>query len=207
MHDAVVGFTTRTIIGNSAGLVPWIVSLGVDGELRYALWAVGLVIELMTPYAALRPLDRAAQWHRELSARDRIRESYGMEPAHGGLLSATDLFHLDHIRERYGLFTFTVLAVEVPGSLDESGSSTSLYDLWLRVEPPAEATNPLDVTLQDEPDTVQTTGASYNGDDEVLEVFATSSFQPGAMLTVSVDGPDAGFAEQKEFTRTFFGTS
>ena len=108
-----MGFTTRTIIGNTAGLVPWIVSLGVDGEIRYALWAVGLVIELMTPYAALRPLDRAGAWHLELSARDRIRESYGMEPAHGGLLSPTDLFHLDHIRERYGLFTIIVLGESV----------------------------------------------------------------------------------------------
>ena len=74
---------------------------------------VGLLIELGTPYLALRPLERAGQWHQELSERDKIRQSYGMAPAHGGLLRPTDLFHLDHIRERYGLFTIIVLGESV----------------------------------------------------------------------------------------------
>ena len=37
---------------------------------------------------------------------------------------------------RLGLFTFTVLAVEVPGYLPEATSSSSLYSLWVRVESP-----------------------------------------------------------------------
>ena len=36
-----------------------------------------------------------------------------MAPAHGGLVSPTELFHLDHIRERYGLFTIIVLGESV----------------------------------------------------------------------------------------------
>jgi low temperature requirement protein LtrA len=112
-RDSLVGFTNRTIAGSTLGLVPWIVSLAFEGEVRYALWAVGLLIELGTPYLALRPLERAAQWHQELSERDKVRESYGMAPAHGGVLRPTDLFHLDHIRERYGLFTIIVLGESV----------------------------------------------------------------------------------------------
>ncbi len=38
---------------------------------------------------------------------------------------------------RYGTFTFRVITVEAPGSIPESQSSTSLYDLWLEVLPPA----------------------------------------------------------------------
>ncbi len=91
---------------------------------------------------------------------------------------------------RYGKFAFTVLALEVPGSIQESKSSTSLYDLWLRIEPPMQAGAPLQVPLHEYPDTVQTTRAKYaNG---VLTVRATSSFGSTPKMTISIDGPDAG---------------
>ena len=45
---------------------------------------------------------------------------------------------------RYGLFSFTVLAVEAAGTLPESESSDSLDDLRLRVEAPLEPTDRFD---------------------------------------------------------------
>jgi hypothetical protein len=95
--------------------------------------------------------------------------------------------------ERYGLFTFTVLAVEVPGFLPEAGSSTSLYSLWVRVESPMTPTERFDVTVRDhEPDSIQITTASYNNSTGVLTVRGTSQYAPGAIMTISVDGPDGG---------------
>jgi hypothetical protein len=92
---------------------------------------------------------------------------------------------------RLGLFTFTVVALEVPGSIPESGSSTSLYDLWLRIEEPAAGGVPFHVTIRDhEPDSIQTERARYEGGN--LTVWGKSNFGPTAYMTVSVDGPDAG---------------
>lgn len=113
VQESIAGYTSRTIVVNTLGLVPWIVSLAFEGEVRYALWAIGLIIELASPFLALRPLERAAEWHQELSERDRVRQSYGLAPAHGGRLRPTELFHLDHVRERYGLFTIIVLGESV----------------------------------------------------------------------------------------------
>ena len=94
---------------------------------------------------------------------------------------------------RYGLFTFTVLGLEVPGSLPESGSSTSLYDLWLRVEPPMDGVEGFLVTVRDhEPDAIAIVTARYVPDTDRLLVIGESNFAPGAFMTVSVDGPDAG---------------
>jgi len=91
--------------------------------------------------------------------------------------------------DRYGLFAFTVLEVIVAGSLDESGSSTSLYDLRVRVEGPQQFTaayqTPID---EDPPDTVAMPVRTYDNGTMILTVEATSSQSPGAMLTVSVDG-------------------
>ena len=94
---------------------------------------------------------------------------------------------------RYGLFSFTVLAVEVPGSLQESNSSTTLYDLWLRVEPPLIGDVPLQVTIRDhEPDSIQITKARYNQGTHTLIVKGRGNFGPGAHMTLSIDGVDAG---------------
>lgn len=93
---------------------------------------------------------------------------------------------------RYGLFYFTVLGVEVPGHLPEAQSSTSLYSLWLRIEephdPPSEAFH---VQVRDhEPDAIEINrGECSNG---TLTVWGESDFAPGAVMTVSVDGPDNG---------------
>lgn len=103
---------------------------------------------------------------------------------------------------RYGLFTFTVFAVEVPGSIPESQSSTSLYNLWVRVESPMTPTERFDVVVHDhEPDSIQINTATYSGG--ILTVQGSSSFPGGgpgpgapedsqAFMTVSIDGSDAG---------------
>ena len=93
---------------------------------------------------------------------------------------------------RYGLFTFTVLAVEVPGSTPESQSSTSLYDLWVQVEEPLGGGAPLQINLVDHPpDTVQITTAKQKANGKLF-IFADSDFAPTAITTVSIDGSDAG---------------
>lgn len=93
--------------------------------------------------------------------------------------------------ERYGLFSFTVLAVEVPGSINESQSSTSLYDLWVRVEAPMVPNARFDATVRDhEPDAIAITEASFeNGN---LTIRGESDFAPAAWMTLSVDASDEG---------------
>jgi hypothetical protein len=90
---------------------------------------------------------------------------------------------------RYGLFRFTVLNVVVPGSLDESKSSSSLYDLLVRVEPPSGALVGYQVQVRDhEPDSIQTNKAEYDASTGLLEVTAVSNFAPSAIMTLSIDG-------------------
>ncbi len=103
--------------------------------------------------------------------------------------------------ERYGLFTFTVLGtvldnlpvtsspgVELPGTLPESKSDTTLYDLRVRVESPMLPTERFDVVVRDhEPDAIEIKKADYDGSSMTLTVFGESDFAPGAIMTVSVD--------------------
>ena len=113
-HEQMAAFLNRYIVFDAVGLAPWLVSLGVEGEARYALWAFGMLIQMMSPYVALRAFERQGQWHVEEHHVDRARAAYGVAMPDGGrLLPATDLFHLDHIRERYGLFTIIVLGESV----------------------------------------------------------------------------------------------
>ena len=101
--------------------------------------------------------------------------------------------------ERYGLFSFTVLEVQVPYRLPETQSDTSLYELCMRVEPPQEPGLGFEVDVHDhEPDAVEIKLAVYSGG--TLTVHAESDFAPGtdladqffpATMTVSVDGLDS----------------
>jgi uncharacterized repeat protein (TIGR01451 family) len=78
---------------------------------------------------------------------------------------------------RYGKFTFKVEALEVPGSLPESISSTSLYDLWLRILPPQEPTYPWRAKIHDHPaDSIQVTQATFNTTTRTLTLRATSNY-------------------------------
>ena len=89
--------------------------------------------------------------------------------------------------ERYGLFAFTVLEVVLPGTVSESGSSSSFYDLRIRVEAPMTVGAPLAVTPRDVPsDSIQIDQAIWqNG---LLTVSAQSGVGSTATMTVSVDG-------------------
>lgn len=89
--------------------------------------------------------------------------------------------------ERYGLFAFTVLEVVLPGTVSESGSSSSFYDLRIRVEGPMAAGAPFVATPRDVPsDSIQIDQAIWqNG---VLTVTAQSGVGSNATMTVSVDG-------------------
>lgn len=113
-HDRIASFLNRQLVVGSIGLVPWVVSLGVDGAARYSLWAAGLVLQIFGPYIGLRAFGSEQDWHVEEHHADRARAAYGVAMPEGErLLPATDLFHLDHIQERYGLFTIIVLGESV----------------------------------------------------------------------------------------------
>jgi low temperature requirement protein LtrA len=70
--------------GNGLGAAIWLSSLLVPAPARYAVWALGLFVELLGPILAVRTLENA-----------RIS------------------FHPRHITERYGLFTIIVLGESV----------------------------------------------------------------------------------------------
>lgn len=90
---------------------------------------------------------------------------------------------------RYGLFSFTVLNVVVAGSLDESKSDTSLYDLLVRVEPPLDPNFALHVPIHDhEPDAVEIPFADYNSAAGTVVVHGESDFGASAKVTCSIDG-------------------
>jgi hypothetical protein len=94
---------------------------------------------------------------------------------------------------RYGLFHFRVEALEVAGSIPENKSDTSFHGLWLRVlGEPGPGGEPLDfVEVRDhEPDAIEITRSRCR--DNVLEVIGESDWAPGAIMKVSVDGPDKG---------------
>jgi hypothetical protein len=88
--------------------------------------------------------------------------------------------------ERYGLFAFTVLEVVLPGTISESGSSSSFYDLRIRVEAPITVGGPLVIAPRDVPaDSIQINQAVWqNG---LLTVSAQSGLGSLATMTVSVD--------------------
>ena len=77
-------FATRYAAGNALGAAVWLASLLVPEPARYAVWAAGLLVELLGPILAVRTLPNA-------------RSS----------------FHPRHITERYGLFTIIVLGESV----------------------------------------------------------------------------------------------
>ena len=93
--------------------------------------------------------------------------------------------------KRYGKFAFTVLGVELAGSSPESGSSTSLYSLWVRVEPPLHFTYAFAAPVrQNEPASIQFKRATYS--QNRLVIAGISGVTPGSVLRVSIDGRDAG---------------
>ncbi|MGI9658546.1 MAG: low temperature requirement protein A [Gaiellaceae bacterium] len=112
-HDLIAGWINRQMATVVIGLVPWVVSLFVDGTARYALWAAGLALHLMGPVLSLRVFEADQGWHVEEHHTDRAKAAYGVATSDEPLLPVTDIFHLDHIRERYGLFTIIVLGESV----------------------------------------------------------------------------------------------
>jgi hypothetical protein len=88
---------------------------------------------------------------------------------------------------RNGLLAFTVLGVQVPGRISESGSSTALYDLRVRIEGPIASARALQVPVLDRPsDSLQITTARMQGN--LLIVEATANSAPTGVLSFSVEG-------------------
>lgn len=86
-HAWMRAFLGRYVAGNALGMAVWAGSLALDDTARYLAWGVGLAIEIASPYVASKALP------------------------HGD--ARRDLYHWDHIRERYGLFTIIVLGESV----------------------------------------------------------------------------------------------
>lgn len=80
-------FATYYIVGNSIGAAIWLSSLLFPAPIRYWIWALGLLVEILTPIIAMRPFA-------DLPYEPRI-------------------FHPEHIPERYGLFTIIVLGESI----------------------------------------------------------------------------------------------
>ena len=112
-HGLLWRFCVRQAVVIAVGLVPWFVSLGVDGAARYAFWAAGVLIHIMGPIVSRRVLDVEHGWHMHEHHSDRARAAYGVAGPKTNRLPATGIFHLDHIAERYGLFTIIVLGESV----------------------------------------------------------------------------------------------
>jgi low temperature requirement protein LtrA len=75
-------------VGNAAGGIIWLSSLLVPTPGRYGIWALALLVELVTPMLAVRAILRDTAY-------------------------APMVFHPEHIPERYGLFTLIVLGESV----------------------------------------------------------------------------------------------
>lgn len=82
--SALRSFVSFYAAGNGVGAAVWLSSLLVPEPGRYAVWVVGLLVELLAPILAVRTLDNP-----KVS------------------------FHPGHIAERYGLFTIIVLGESV----------------------------------------------------------------------------------------------
>jgi low temperature requirement protein LtrA len=83
-QDALTRKTTeRFVIGSSVSVLLWIISLFVDGNFRFALWGLALLVEVVTPFTTVRIQAKMA----------RISHS--------------------HISERFGLFTIIAIAETV----------------------------------------------------------------------------------------------
>ncbi len=99
-------FVVRYAAGNGLGALIWLSSLLVPEPGRYAVWAVGLFVELLAPILAVGTLDNP-------------RVS----------------FHPRHIPERYGLFTIIVLGESVLavalGTADTNWAPTALLTATL----------------------------------------------------------------------------
>ncbi|MBA2512445.1 MAG: low temperature requirement protein A [Rubrobacteraceae bacterium] len=94
-------FVVRYAAGNALGAAIWLSSLLVPEPGRYAVWAVGLFVELLAPILAV-----------------------------GTLSNPRVSFHPRHIPERYGLFTIIVLGESVLavalGTADTDWAPTAL---------------------------------------------------------------------------------
>jgi low temperature requirement protein LtrA len=77
--------TERFVIGSSISVLFWIISLFVQGELRFIFWGIALLIEMVTPFTTVR-----------IQA-----EMVGIS--------------LSHVSERFGLFTIIAIAETVIG--------------------------------------------------------------------------------------------
>ena len=99
-------FVVRYAAGNGLGAAIWLSSLLVPEPARYAVWAVGLFVELVAPILAV-----------------------------GTLSNPRVSFHPRHIPERYGLFTIIVLGESVLavalGTADTDWAPTALLTATL----------------------------------------------------------------------------
>ncbi len=96
---------------------------------------------------------------------------------------------------RSGCFWFEVVDYEVPGSLQENGSSSSLVALWLQILG-VDAVPPVPIHFpepEDEPDSVEIKRARYS--DRRDRLYVKAKCDTCETMWISVDGSDAGLLE------------
>jgi low temperature requirement protein LtrA len=119
-HKAVVAWSAAQA---PYGVMPWFVSIWVDGDTRYYLWAAGLAIEFAMsvvrsgdPEGVVAAMRRREEQDLARSqARDARRSAVGMPVSTravvGHVSQAT--LHIGHLAERLGLFVIIVLGEAV----------------------------------------------------------------------------------------------
>lgn len=83
------------ISGFGAGIIAWFLSLFVEGDIKYVLWAIGIVIELGTPFTP-----HLEKWQMTFAP------------------------HVEHMVERYGIFSIIVLGESFLKVIDSQAGST-----------------------------------------------------------------------------------
>ncbi|GAB3421318.1 low temperature requirement protein A [Flindersiella endophytica] len=104
--------TSWPVAQNSAGLVPWIISLWMDQPTQLYLWAFGLAIDLWFSFGATRDPDelikRFQKREEDQFRRNQQRLRRGDAPEIMPQYSAASL-DAEHLGERLGLFVIIVL--------------------------------------------------------------------------------------------------
>lgn len=103
-------------VQGSAGITPWFVSIWVPAPARYALWGLGLAIDVLLPIAVARGpvIEQQVRRMLERQGRGRARQERrpGAAERRHGLLEEARL-DLPHLAERLGLFVIIVLGEAV----------------------------------------------------------------------------------------------
>jgi low temperature requirement protein LtrA len=120
------------VVQNSLGLLPWLVSIWVDGPGKLALWAVGICLDLLV-ILVLSGNGVLERFRTHVAARgtDRRRTRLGIRPEAAGNVVHGISADPAHLSERLGLFVIIVLGESVILIVD--AASDAHHDVGLLI--------------------------------------------------------------------------